>query len=385
MTGAPFTGDATRVIEDAIAAGVFPAAVVDVGSSDGPMWSQAFGAVTFVDGRVAASVDTPFDLASLTKVIATTTIAMNLVATQALRLDQPIAELLPEWRGADRAAVTVADLLEHASGLPARLVDAPPAGRREFEHDICTMPLEYVPRTASIYSDLGFLLLGFVLADRGGSPLQDQFEALKVGPTASTKATADHRFDVARTASNPPEPGSEDGSVDTHLLTFDLPLARRRLTAPTMPMTDDARRGRVLRGEVHDNYAAALGGVAGHAGLFGTAPGVGAFARQVLRALRGATTLPPPWTPERLRRFAAKTSVPGSSRALGWDTMLPTSSCGTRMSASAIGHVGFTGTSLWIDPDRDRYFVLLTNRVCGAGTLDQMRSVRRAFHDALSM
>jgi CubicO group peptidase (beta-lactamase class C family) len=149
-----------------------------------------------------------------------------------------------------------------------------------------------------------------------------------------------------------------------------------------MPMPEDARRGRILRGEVHDNYAAALGGVAGHAGLFGTAPALGVFARAVLRGLRGDATLPPPWTPERLHQFAAKSSVPGSSRALGWDTMLPTSSCGTRMSSSAIGHAGFTGTSLWIDPERDRYFVLLTNRVLGAGTLEQIREVRRAFHDA---
>jgi CubicO group peptidase (beta-lactamase class C family) len=82
-------------------------------------------------------------------------------------------------------------------------------------------------------------------------------------------------------------------------------------------------------------------------------------------------------------RFTTKSTVPGSSRALGWDTMLPTSSCGTNMSRSAFGHVGFTGTSLWIDPERDRYFVLLTNRACGGGSLDQMRDVRRAFHDAL--
>ena len=84
-----------------------------------------------------------------------------------------------------------------------------------------------------------------------------------------------------------------------------------------------------------------------------------------------------------MARFAAKTDVPGSSRALGWDTMLPTSSCGTRMSAAASGHVGFTGTSLWIDPARDRYFVLLTNRACRGGTLEDIRTVRRAFHDAL--
>jgi CubicO group peptidase (beta-lactamase class C family) len=92
---------------------------------------------------------------------------------------------------------------------------------------------------------------------------------------------------------------------------------------------------------------------------------------------------PEPFSPELVRAFTTRSLVPGSSRALGWDTMLPTSSCGTRMSAEAFGHVGFTGTSLWIDPARDRYFVLLTNRVFGGGTLDEMRTVRRAFHDAL--
>ena len=148
-------------------------------------------------------------------------------------------------------------------------------------------------------------------------------------------------------------------------------------------MDEDSRRGRVFRGEVHDNYAAQLGGAAGHAGLFGSAPAVGAFARAVLRSARGDRDVPPPFSPELTARFTAKTRVPGSSRALGWDTMLPTSSCGARMSAAAFGHVGYTGTSLWIDPARDRYFVLLTNRVFGGGTLDDMRAVRRAFHDAL--
>jgi CubicO group peptidase (beta-lactamase class C family) len=348
------TSAATRVIEHAIAARVFPAAAVDIGGSDGPLWSQAFGALTFDEPDAAASIATPFDLASLTKVVATTTVAMNLAATGALRLDQRVGDLLSEWRGGDRDAVTVADLLEHTSGLPARLVDAPPTGRREFEHDICAMPLEYTPRTASIYSDLGFILLAFVLADRSAAPLATQFDVLW-------------------------------RRLDQNAVTFALAPAVRRLAAPTMPMLDDPRRGRILRGEVHDYYAAALGGAAGHAGLFGTAAGVGAFARVILRALRGDTTLPAPWTPDVVRRFAAKSSVPGSSRALGWDTMLRSSSCGTQMSASAIGHAGFTGTSLWIDPARDRYFVLLTNRVCGGGTLEQMRAVRREFHDAINI
>jgi CubicO group peptidase (beta-lactamase class C family) len=148
-------------------------------------------------------------------------------------------------------------------------------------------------------------------------------------------------------------------------------------------MDDDARRGRMLVGEVHDNYAAALGAVAGHAGLFGSAAAVGAFGRVVLRAARGGADVAP-LTAAAMAEFTTRSAVPGSSRALGWDRMLPTSSCGTRMSPAAFGHVGFTGTSLWIDPARDRYFVLLTNRACGGGTIEQMRDVRRAFHDALA-
>ena len=140
----------------------------------------------------------------------------------------------------------------------------------------------------------------------------------------------------------------------------------------------------MLVGDVHDNYAAALRGIAGHAGLFGTAAGVAGFARLVLRAARADSTMPEPLSPPRVAEIITKSIVPGSSRGLGWDTMLPTSSCGTRMSPAAFGHVGFTGTSLWIDPLRDRYFVLLTNRACGGGTLEQMRAVRRAFHDSLA-
>jgi CubicO group peptidase (beta-lactamase class C family) len=359
--GTPLPRGVRRIVDDAIAARIFPAAAVDVGSSTGTIMANALGRLTFDESAQATSLETPFDLASLTKVLATTTVAMELSRTGALRLDERVAAFFAEWRGADREGVTVADLLEHASGLPARLIDAPPAGRREFEHDICTMPLEYPPRSRSIYSDLGFILLGFLLADRGGASLDAEFESI---------------VDRIRAP-------SRQGSPDESALGFTLSSQLRQLAAPTMPMDEDPRRGRMLRGEVHDDYAAALGGVAGHAGLFGTAPAVGAIARMVLRALRGDVTLPAPWSPGLVARFVARSTAPGSSRALGWDTMLPTSSCGTHMSRSAVGHVGFTGTSLWIDPERDRYFVLLTNRVCGGGTLDEMRGVRRAFHDAL--
>jgi len=336
--------EARKVVDTARSAGMFPAATAEVGSSAGPIWTEAFG----------TSTDTPFDLASLTKVIATTTVIMELMRTGALRLEDRVSESFKEWRGADREAVTVRDLLEHTGGLSARLLDAPPQGRREFEHDISTMPLEYAPRTRSIYSDLGFILLGFLAADRGGSSLADQFE----------KAVT---------------------WIDSDALAFELPQEERARAAPTRPMEDDHRRGRALVGEVHDPYAAALGGVAGHAGLFGTVSAVGAFARAVLRAARGTgDRFPDPLTPALVRTFTTKSTVYGSSRALGWDTMLPTSSCGTRMTSEAFGHVGYTGTSLWIDPTRDRYFVLLTNRVFGLGTLEEIRSVRRAFHDAFA-
>jgi CubicO group peptidase (beta-lactamase class C family) len=134
--------------------------------------------------------------------------------------------------------------------------------------------------------------------------------------------------------------------------------------------TENAEFGEERRGEVHDENAAALGGVASHAGLFGTAAAVGAAARWWMRS----PSLP---------LFAAKSSVPNSSRALAWDTMLPTSSCGTKLSATAIGHTGFTGTSLWIDAAKDLYVVTLTNRVHPSRHGEGIQEVRRALHDAI--
>jgi CubicO group peptidase (beta-lactamase class C family) len=333
---------------------IFPAAVAEVGDSRGVIWREPFGRLTFDDAAPQAVESTIFDLASLTKPIATTSVVLQLVATGALDIREPVATFFPEWRGTEREQVTVQDLLEHSAGLAARLLDPPPEGRREFEHDICTMPLEYAPRAKSLYSDLGFILLGFLTADRSGASLDAQF------------GTVRSRLGL---------PSS---------LAFGVPAENRASTAPTLPLPEDWRRGRVLAGEVHDSYAVALGGVAGHAGLFGTASDVGGFAGQMLRAVRGQHDVPAPLTPDLAARAIVRSNVPASSRALGWDTMLPTSSCGSHLSPAAFGHVGYTGTSLWIDPLADRYFVLLTNRAYGGGSLEQMRVVRRAFHDALA-
>jgi CubicO group peptidase (beta-lactamase class C family) len=354
--------DAARaLLERAIQDRLFPAATAEVGDSRGVLWRTAHGRLTFDAGAAPADADTIFDLASLTKPIATTSVIMQIVARGALDIREPVATFFAEWRGQDREAATVQDLLEHSAGLAARLVDRPPHGRREFEHDICTMRLEYPPRAKSIYSDLGFILLGFIAEDRGRASLASQFDAIaaRLLSLAGINAATDH------------------------LLTFGVREALRARTAPTRPMEEDARRGRPLVGEVHDNYAAALGGAAGHAGLFGTAPGVGGFARAVLRGARGDLSVPVPLSPSLVAKATMKSQVPGSSRALGWDTMLQTSSCGTGMSPAAFGHVGYTGSSLWIDPTRDRYVVLLTNRACAGGTVEQMRDVRRALHDAV--
>jgi serine-type D-Ala-D-Ala carboxypeptidase len=355
--------DARTVIERAIDGRVFPAAAVEVGASAGPLWTRAFGTLTFDSDAPATTTDVIFDLASLTKPIATTTVIMDLVRTGAVALDAPVADFFEDWRGIDREPVTVRDLLEHASGLPARLLDQPPATRREFEHEIGTIKLQYAPRTQSVYSDLGFILLGFLAADRGGAPLDVLFDRIAI------RLKADTTDAISRGAHDPASVRLQPGRRTD--LAFVVPTLRCDLVAPTEPMDIDPRRGRRLVAEVHDNYAAALGGVAGHAGLFGSTAAVGQFARAMLHADAA------------IRLFTTRSTVPGSSRALGWDTMLPTSSCGTRMSPTAFGHVGYTGTSLWIDPARDRYFVLLANRVCGGGTLDEMRGVRRAFHDAL--
>jgi CubicO group peptidase (beta-lactamase class C family) len=350
---------ARELLVRAVAARVFPAAVVEVGHSGGVLWREAFGTLTFDADALPADAHTIFDLSSLTKPIATATRAIELVNARQLALDARVLGSIREWNSVDRETVTVQDLLEHSSGLAARLVDQPPETRLEFVHDICQMRLEYEPRTRSIYSDLGFILLGFILESGQGS-FAEQF--------AMTWAALK------------PNATSSEGDV----LGFGVAAEMRKRTAPTWPLDDDRRRGRMLVGKVHDSYAAALDGVAGHSGLFGNASGVGRFARAMLRGARGDSSMQGPFSRASVARLTAKSAVPGSSRALGWDTMLPTSSCGTRLSPAAFGHVGFTGTSLWIDPVLDRYFVLLTNRVCHGGTQDEMRQIRRSFHDALA-
>ena len=351
----------SSLMERAIASRTFPAATIEVGRRDGVLWNAAFRRLTYAPDAVATTPDTLFDLASLTKVIATSTLVMRAVDAGTLSLEDRIAGRLPGWRGSDRDRVTIADLLEHASGLTAYLpFFRDHHVRAEFERAICTLPLEYAPRSQSIYSDLGFMLLAFILEDVNRAPLATQFDGLF---RLKAEATGDARENA------------ED------YLAFRVKGDASRIDKARFAPTElDLWRGRLLQGEVHDENAWTLGGAAGHAGLFGTAASVGAFARLVLRGFSGDRTLADPAT---LARFARRSTVPGSSRALAWDTMLPTSSCGTRLSPSAIGHTGFTGTSLWIDPPQDLYIVLLTNRVHPTRENHRIQEVRRNVHDAI--
>ncbi len=339
--------DAARQIVRAGLVSAYPAAVIEVGSPDGVLWEEAFGVLSREEGATDTTLDSIFDLASLTKVLATTTLMTTAVERSEMALDDPVSRWLPAWQGDERDPVTIHDLLAHAGGLTAHLpFFRDHRGRPEFERSICRLPLEYSPRTQSIYSDLGFILLGFILEDAVGDSLTNQFDAV----------------------------GSRQGWGDIGYRPG--PAWRAR----AVPTEVDEWRGRLLIGEVHDENTWALGGTAGHAGLFGTARSVGRFARTILKDLGGEGALV---RPETLQRFTAKTTIPGSSRGLGWDTMLPTSSCGTKMSADAFGHTGFTGTSLWIDPPAGVYVVLLTNRVCPSRVNDAILPIRPAFHNAV--
>lgn len=339
----------SSILDAAVAARAFPAAVIEVGRRQGPLWTGAFGSLHYDDQAPRTRVDSVFDIASLTKVIATTSFVMRLVHEGTLSLEQPIGAYLPGWEQSPHDAIRLRHLLDHSSGLPAhvRLWEGA-RGRAGFEAAFRSLPLDADPGTRSVYSDVGFMLLGFIAEDAAGIRLDQQMARLST-------------------------------ELDLGDLQYLPPTAWRDRTAPT---EFDPWRNRILRGEVHDENAAALGGVAGHAGLFGTAPAVGRFAQAVLGAFddaarRASASLP------LIRQFSEKTGVPGSSRALGWDTMLPTSSCGSRLSPTAIGHTGFTGTSLWIDAERDLYVALLTNRVHPTRSNDGIRPIRARVHDAV--
>jgi len=319
-----------RVVERGISAGGYPGAAVVVGRKGAAVWEKGFGKLGWTsDAGSVVPERTIYDLASLTKVVGTTTAVMILFDEGKIRLDDPVVKYIPEFTGGGKDAITIRLLLEHRSGLPAgrdlwRIAHTPEEARAA----VIATPLFAPPGQYYEYSDLGADMLGFVVEAVTGETL-DKF--------------VDERVFTPL------------GMSDTHFRPD--PSLRGRI-APT-ELTPP--RGYPLRGEVHDENAYALGGVAGHAGLFSTASDLSIFAQMLLNGgSYNGTRIVADSTVALFTKRAAGT------RALGWDTCAGAYGCGTYMGPNAYGHTGFTGTSIWIDPDREMFVILLTNRVHAA-------------------
>ena len=318
-----------RVVQRGIEAGGYPGASVVVGRKGYSVLSKGFGALDW-SGRSRVNVqESIYDLASLTKVVGTTTAIMVLYDQGRVELDAPVSRYLPDFSGGLKDQVTVRHLLTHRAGLPAgrelwRIAKTPAEARAA----VLATPVRCTPGSCYEYSDLGADILGFIAESVSGQPL-DAFLDREVF--------------------------SKLGMADTHYRLSSVDAAR---TAPTEIAPP---RGYPLRGEVHDENAWALGGVAGHAGLFSTASDLSVFAQMMLDGgIYGGVRIVADSTVALFTRRAA------GHRALGWDTCDGGAGCGQHLSERAFGHTGFTGTSLWIDPDRQVFVILLTNRVHAA-------------------
>jgi len=323
----------TELLDSAVAAGAAPGAVLAI-TRDGERFVYASGQLG-ADEPESPGAATIYDLASLTKVVGLVTGAMLAVDEGRLELDAPVQQYVPAFTGAGKDRVTVRMLLAHASGLPAWRPLFREAGSRAEAFALAdTTPLSSVPGTVEVYSDLGAIILTQVLETVYHQRLDSLLERRVFGPLGM-RATGYL-------------PGAD----------------QRDRIAPTEM---DPWRGRMLRGEVQDENAALMDGVSGHAGLFGSAEDLLTFAEWVLEQADGRSDRPadrPTILPSVLQEFTRRQNlVPGSSRALGWDTPSPGGSSGSRLSPRSFGHTGFTGTSLWIDPEHHLAIILLSNRV----------------------
>ena len=345
---------AFSILRDALEQRAFPGASLAVAHQGKLIASHGFGRFTYDDGAPQVTGDTVFDIASITKVVATTSVAMILFERGSLKLEAPVAQFLPEFvnlspphQKQKREAVTVRMLLAHSSGLPAyeKLFEFA-HNREELLRAAMTTPLTAAPGIRAEYSDIGFILLGEILQRIAGEPL-DQFAQREIFD----------RLGLTRTW-------------------FVPPLDLRTQIPPTE--NDRTFRKRVIQGEVNDENAWVMGGVSGHAGMFASATDLAIFAEHLLR---GGTPLVKPDT---LALFTRREESPrGTSRALGWDTPSHPSSSGTRFAPTSYGHLGFTGTSLWIDPKRHLSITLLTNRTWPDRSSQLIREVRPRLHDAI--
>jgi CubicO group peptidase (beta-lactamase class C family) len=358
-------GKVERAIERAIENGELPGGVVMARMGDELEYSKAFGAAVLVPERIDARESTIYDLASLTKVIATTASVMLLAAESKLALDAPVANWLPAFAERGKEKIHVRHLLTHSSGLrPWRAYHADLAerdrrrgehvvgssdGKKEITNRVLRSAPVHEPGEASVYGDLDFIALGALVEAAAGEDL-DAFAARRIFQPLGMADTGFHRL---------PWTGERARYAATEQCSW---------------------RQRVLWGEVHDPNAWAMGGVSGHAGLFSTATDLAIFAHFLLNGGEyGGVRLLHPAT---IARWTARQGA-GSSRALGWDTPSPPSSAGRFASPWSFGHTGFTGTSMWMDPVHGIFIIILANRVNSAGMTTGHTALRRAVADAV--
>lgn len=349
-----------RLMRQGMAEGVFPGAVVLAAQGGRVEFCQAYGAANIFTGR-AVERRTIFDLASLTKPLATALALMHLVAQRKLHLSNELAAILPAFRQTAMARATLADLLYHRSGLPdyqpyyQRLAKKPFSRCRGLLKEMLLRETLRAPvGTRVCYSDIGFLILQWVVEETAGEPLNTFVASHLYRPLGLDRA--------------------ESGLFFVNL--------GQAVAAGAYAATEHcAWRGRLLQGEVHDENASAMGGVAGHAGLFGCVDAVYRLLASLWAGFQGRRTdidLPP----ELIRRFM--TPETGVGRGLGFDAPTPPApSCGRHFSARSAGHLGFTGTSFWLDLENGSIVVLLTNRVHPTRKNRRITAFRPQLHDAV--
>ncbi len=347
---------AFTVIENAIADKAFPGATIAVGYK-GKVSYHAFGKLSYDVDSPATKIDTMYDLASLTKVVVTTTLVEKLVEgdfASPLSLDAPIERYLPEWASGPqpewRHRVTVRNLMTHTSGLPPfKEYWRTSTGKQDTLGRIFVEPLDYEPGTKMVYSDLGIILMAEIIQRLTGKPLDELANEYLFDPLG-----------MKNSMYNPPKKLWQE-------------------IAPTE--VDNQLRHRLVQGEVHDENAYAIGGVSGHAGVFSTSPDLSAFCQMLLnggvyahhRILKRST----------IAEFIVPQAIANNTRTLGWVVPTEGSSSGHYFSVHSYGHTGFTGTTIWIDPDRQLFVVLLTNRVNPTRENMKIAQVRPAVHDAV--
>jgi CubicO group peptidase (beta-lactamase class C family) len=348
---------AARTLDSAIAAGAAPGAVLAV-SLGGRHFEHSIGQLAVDDPRPPDG-RTIYDMASLTKVVALTTLAMMAVHEHRLELDTPVVRYLPEFaRGrGEKSRVLVRDLLLHDSGLPPDPVPPlwmHPGSRSSALEEALGANLDTVPGAEFVYSDLSAITLGTIIEKQYHERLDELFAERVARPLGFTRM----RY-------LPPREWREE-------------IASTEIEAvPGRPTT-------ALRGEVHDENAWRLGGVSGHAGLFSDADDLLRFGEWVLAGATGQSYAGALQPPSELATWTVRQNQPvGSSRALGWDTPSEHSSAGHYMSAQSFGHTGYTGTSIWIDPTRDIVIVLLTNRVNPTRDTPKFGMLRSVVADAV--